>query len=246
MEDESFYSSLWRNLRSTERYLVLRLAVSLASGLLLLSAATAAAWVAAQFGNAGYRGRVRDEHVLVALLLASICWLVMLVPIWSRMRHGKRFIVPAITTVCVSILTIGSMAAIDEFLARDEEFLMTAVGLLGLAVVILVWLPTAQRAIRGRPVVGRDGLVQVNCPQCGYSLIGLRDLRCPECGTEFTIDELIRAQSYSGVPKANDESEAPSLPRLRSTSSLEGERQRGKGARDRSPALPVRTPPPAD
>ena len=53
----------------------------------------------------------------------------------------------------------------------------------------------------GRPVVGRDNLVRVKCPECGYSLIGLRDLRCPECGATFTIDELIRAQHYGGVPE---------------------------------------------
>jgi uncharacterized C2H2 Zn-finger protein len=246
MQDESFYLSLWRNLRSPERNVVLRLAVSLASGLFSLAGGLTGAWVAARLGGARYQGYVRDEHMVVALFLAGICWFVMLILIWSRMRHGRRFVVPAIATVGVAVLAIGSTVAIDEFLARDEEFLMAAVLLVGAAVVILVWLPTVQRLIRGRPVVGRDGLVLVNCPQCGYSLVGLRDLRCPECGTEFTIDELIRAQEYSGVPKVNDESGATSLPQLRSTSPLEGQRERGERAHDRSPVLPVRTSPPTD
>jgi hypothetical protein len=216
VENENIYLSLWRNLRTPERNLILRLAVSLASGLLLLAVGLAGAWASARLGGGGGRsmGYVRDAHIMVALFLVGVCWLVLLVLIWSRMRHGRQFVVPAIATVGVGVLGIGAAAAIDEFLHRDEEFLMGAVGFLSAAVVILVWLPTVQRLLRGRPVVGPDDLVLVNCPRCGYSLIGLRNLRCPECGAEFTIDELIRAQDYGDVRKASA-AEAERLSRLR-------------------------------
>jgi len=36
------------------------------------------------------------------------------------------------------------------------------------------------------------------CPQCGYSLIGLRDVRCPECGWSTTVDDIV-SRSLSEV-----------------------------------------------
>ena len=80
-----------------------------------------------------------------------------------------------------------------------------------------------QRLLRGKSVVGPDNQVRVHCPSCGYSLIGLRNLRCPECGTEFTIDELIRSQGYSGVKKVSpEEAERHNTVRIKRTSDEPG------------------------
>ena len=87
---------------------------------------------------------------------------------------------------------------------------MAALCLVAGAVTLLFWLPTAQRLRLGRPVVNSENLVNVTCPHCGYSLIGLRDLRCPECGTQFSIDELIRRQNY-GIP-LQSAGQTPNLP----------------------------------
>lgn len=32
----------------------------------------------------------------------------------------------------------------------------------------------------------------VRCGDCGYSLVGLREVRCPECGWQSTVDEAVR------------------------------------------------------
>lgn len=74
---------------------------------------------------------------------------------------------------------------------------MAGIGLCSVAIVMFLWLSTLHRLFKRRPVLDRDNHVDVRCPTCDYSLVGLRDLRCPECGTRFTIDELIRAQHYS-------------------------------------------------
>jgi hypothetical protein len=39
------------------------------------------------------------------------------------------------------------------------------------------------------------------CPQCGYSLMGLRDARCPECGWNTTVDDIV-GRSLSEVLEA--------------------------------------------
>jgi hypothetical protein len=221
MENESFHLSLWRTLRAPEPNLAMRLAMSIVAALVLGAAGIAAAWAYAQFYGNGY---VRDEQAAAAMSLAGACWFLVLILIWRPMRHGRQIAVPTITTLAIIVAAIAGSVAIDELLnLRDDEMLMFAVVLLGAAAVILVWLPTAQRLLRGRPVVGPDDLVRVNCPRCGYSLIGLRDLRCPECGTEFTIDELIRSQDYSGVRKVSAaEAESLNQPRPRTTPGVEG------------------------
>ena len=33
--------------------------------------------------------------------------------------------------------------------------------------------------------------IDVTCPACGYSLVGLSECRCPECGEQFTIEQLL-------------------------------------------------------
>lgn len=32
----------------------------------------------------------------------------------------------------------------------------------------------------------------VRCGECGYSLVGLREVRCPECGWQSTVDDAVR------------------------------------------------------
>jgi hypothetical protein len=203
MDYDGFYVLLWRDLRAPEPNLLLRLAISIVMALMLLALGLAGAWGFAH--STGCRW-VLDEHIVTAMVLASICWFVMLMVIWRPMRRGRRFVVPSIATIALAVASLAGMFAIDELLrSRDEDFLMMAVLFMGSAAVILVWLPTMQRLLRGKSVIGPDNLVSVHCPHCGYSLIGLRNLRCPECGTEFTIDELIRSQGYRGVEKVSSE-----------------------------------------
>ena len=216
MDDEGFFVSVWRDLRAPEPNLVVRLALSVVTWLVLAAASVGGAWMWAYAQN-GPRYGVRDEEIGVASAVGTLCWFAALIGIWRPMRRGRQFVLPAILTLAVGFGVIAGGIAIDEFTtARDEELLILGLVFLGTAALILIWLPTVLRLLRGRPVVGADKLVRVRCPECGYSLIGLRDLRCPECGTRFTIDELIRAQNYGGLPKLSaDDPEEPKPPRLR-------------------------------
>ncbi len=112
----------------------------------------------------------------------------------SRLARAGRYraLMHSIATV---VVTIGLCVLADEFGGRDEEILVLAVILFGAAALLLAWVPTMARAHR-TALRNPDDEINVNCPACGYSLIGLRELRCPECGVEFVLDELIRAQDY--------------------------------------------------
>ncbi len=43
----------------------------------------------------------------------------------------------------------------------------------------------------GRTSAEPSELAQVTCPQCSYSLVGLREVRCPECGWSSTVDDIV-------------------------------------------------------
>lgn len=117
----------------------------------------------------------------------------------SRLARAGRYraLLHSIATV---VVTIGLCVLADEVGGRDEEILVLAVILLGAAALLLAWMPTMARAHR-MALRNADDEINVNCPACGYSLIGLRELRCPECGREFVLDELIRAQDYDVAPE---------------------------------------------
>lgn len=197
MQDEPFYPSLWRRLRSSEPHVLMRLAISVACALVLLATGLSAAWA---FAQASGNERVRDDHLAITMLAAGFGWCLALRALWSPCRSGRSLVAPAIGTIALAILVGLSAFVIDEMIrGRDSDFLIAAIVFAGFAALILIWLPAIHRRIRGRPVVGEDNRVMVQCPSCGYSMIGLYESRCPECGEQSTIDALIRAQNYGGV-----------------------------------------------
>ena len=194
MHDDIEYNSLWQTLRSREPHLAVRVVTSVFAGVTLAGFGMLATWAWAQSTGSGY---VRDEVMAAALAAASLVWVGSLYWIWGRIRRAGTLVQPVLLTVGIGIATSLAGVAIDEIVRHDEAIVITAVGLVSCGIVMLVWLPAVLRLQRGRPVIGPDNQVEVRCPSCGYSLIGLYELRCPECGTRFTIDELIRAQDYT-------------------------------------------------
>jgi len=199
-----------RNLHKPEVGTLPRVALSVCSGLLFSAVALFAAWGyaslvfrAATGPATGYSAysylRVRDEHLAAAFAVCGLVWFFSLIWIWRGATRSRPLIAPALYTVGVVIATSIVGVVIDGFVRRDEEILIGALVMLAGAVALLIWMSALLRYRRGKPVLDADNLVDVRCPQCEYSLIGLRSLRCPECGSEFTIDELIRSQDYEGV-----------------------------------------------
>lgn len=194
MELKQRYGSSWASLWSRETHLAVRLGTSVAAGVLLLGLVLLATWTWGRLSGFRY---LPDEVVGLASLTAGVLWCVSLWLIWRRAPRARLLIWPVIGTLAIGALTgLGCFLA-DEVLHYEDEYLMTVVVLCGGGLVMLLWLTMLQGLIQGRPVCGRDGQVDVHCPACGYSLVGLTELRCPECGTRFTIDELIRAQHYA-------------------------------------------------
>jgi hypothetical protein len=191
--DDNFLVWAWRELRGKRPHIVLRLTATVVSGLALLAASLIGSWT---WAHCLGRGFVREAELESAVIMGAAIWLAALVRIWKNTRTALH----VIWTGALVAAVIGLSFVVEEvWHVRDSEFFILAFILLGLAGVILVWLPVLMRGVRHRPVIDTQDIVRVNCPECGYLLVGLRDLRCPECGTQFTLDELIRAQNYGGT-----------------------------------------------
>ncbi|MHC5004079.1 MAG: hypothetical protein ACYTJ0_13255 [Planctomycetota bacterium] len=164
-----------------------------------LSMAAAAAWAAGvllAFGLVELTDRyVSDAIVAGAVAVAGVGWTVSLLWIWAGHRRVGRVVRSGLLVLGIVSVTIPTCVVIEE--VTRAEFLTAGVAMLGLAAVILVAATTPYRARGGRPIEDLSGTVRVDCPGCGYSLVGLDSCHCPECGHRCTVDELIRAQDYA-------------------------------------------------
>lgn len=189
MAAESAPPTLWQAVRSSEPHVLVRLAVSVVSALLLFGAAIVVGWL---------ESLVRDKvaPVLPLLILSAIAWNAALLLIWRPFRPGAGVTRAVITTIAVFLFVPLIGRATLSISRSAPGAIELGILLVGIACILLSWISAFHGARRQQPVISGDDQVNVHCPGCGYSLVGLRDLRCPECGKTFTIDELIRAQKY--------------------------------------------------
>jgi len=165
-------------------------------GLILLPMLGNAASHAARLGRTIEHG-VAWTLGVISLLAAAAIWSL----VWRRRerRPGSRdvrgVVKPLLLSLLAAALTLSAAFAVRTARLDEGQVLILAVLLTGAALVLAIWLPLAIRD-QTTAIVGPDNIVNVRCPQCGYSLVGLTELRCPECGTRFTIDGLIREQGY--------------------------------------------------
>lgn len=198
----SIFESL-RRIARRERGVAVRIFVSLAATFLMVAGALVASFLIATIDyRASIGGRyffVRDEHLLMGFAIATALWGAILWWIW-RGQIGRNSVVgPLVGTALIAGLTIFAVIAVEALVRREEEYLIAAVVMLAGATASLLWMRYTLAILRGNPVLNHEHQVNVNCPECGYSLIGLKEMRCPECGLHFTVDELIRAQGYGAT-----------------------------------------------
>ena len=79
---------------------------------------------------------------------------------------------------------------------RSEEFFIASIIALAAGATVFMFFTLGYRRGGGRALALRNGVIDVRCPECGYSMVGLSQCMCPECGSTLTIDELIRKQNY--------------------------------------------------
>ncbi len=168
--------------------------------------------------NVYTRPRIDDEHVALGVALAAAAWCFVLTKVWATYRRFRLLMRGVFGVIGIWAVAIPLSVALDSW-ARPSEELWIAMTILLAAAATFLWIThVGHKAAAGRRLRQRDGIINVICPACGYSLIGLREARCPECGEQFTLDELIRRQEFA-LPKSalvvtdRTEGRSPEAPR---------------------------------
>jgi hypothetical protein len=149
--------------------------------------------------------RVHDEHVAIAMGLSALMWLVMLWAIWATFPRWRRALRTGFAIACVWAAAIVAIILVNSMVRRGEEFLTAGCVFGGITATVLILTGAIHAGTKGRALYDDEGVVDVRCPECGYSMAGLESSTCPECGSRFQLDELIRLQGYEAL--------RPSLPR---------------------------------
>lgn len=185
-----------------EKGVTVRVFASVAATFLMIAIALVASFVTGYLTQrfdarrGAYYFYVTDSNVAAGFAAATPVWGAILYWIWRGQIGRSNIVGPIISTIIIVGITACIGTAIDEFIRREEEYLIAATCLVSAAFVCMIWMRYTLARLRGNPVLSDNREVNILCPECGYSLIGLNELRCPECGTTFAIDELIRAQGY--------------------------------------------------
>jgi hypothetical protein len=91
----------------------------------------------------------------------------------------------------------------------------------------LALLTKYHRYVGGRALYDANGVLDLRCPACGYSMVGLKEARCPECGQEFTLNELMARQDFEVLRLRQALSgSAPVSPQSRAARPEEGQASR--------------------
>ena len=100
-------------------------------------------------------------------------------------------------------LVTGACIAGVGLVSGPEQMGVFAAVCLGTGATLLVWVDLWRRYGRGRPALDADGQLDVRCPACRYSMIGLYDAHCPECGQRSTLGQLLRRQGFEQPSSAH-------------------------------------------
>ncbi|MBN1513098.1 MAG: hypothetical protein JXB13_13875 [Phycisphaerae bacterium] len=210
-------ASLWRDLRCGEVGLLPRLALSLVAALALIAIAVLVLAMAEvlmapvirsySVGPNSVRtyaySPISDKHIAIAMSGATVLWLVSLIRIWGTYPRFRNVLRTVFGVLAISVATIMLCMLLANTMPFEGGFLIVACILGGIGGSILLVTAVAYRVRRGKNVFTAEGHVNVNCPSCGYSMVGLEQSRCPECGSQYTLDELIRRQDYANVKRLN-------------------------------------------
>jgi hypothetical protein len=187
--------SLWRDLKTGDAGWVPRVGLSLASA----GGVIAAGFVLMGLFDLGVG--LRDHHVAIGVALAGVAWCASLVFIWATFSRWWRILKTIFFIFAIWVVAIPAGIFVDEVF-RSEEFFIAAIIAMALGATVFLLATLSYRRGGGRAIMLRDGVIDVRCPDCGYSLVGLTECICPECGRSLTIDELIRRQNYRAVNRA--------------------------------------------
>ncbi|MFQ5502943.1 MAG: hypothetical protein ACE5EQ_11700 [Phycisphaerae bacterium] len=153
------------------------------------------------FTALGSKWRMCLAYELCAIVTVILCISLWRVTIeWNlRRRIGTHILLLAVLLVPFSVFLPPGTSVWEAF--RDTmPLMMLGVWFIGTALVWRSKPPSLADFTSNDPEKLED---IIRCPQCRYSLIGLREARCPECGWNSTLDDIV-GRSLARVMDAED------------------------------------------
>ncbi len=207
--------SLWRDLKTGDAGWMSRIGLSVAA------AGVVFAMSFFMMGMIDQSVGLRDRHVAVGVGIGGAIWCVALVLIWATFSRWWKGLKTFFCILGIWLVAIPAAVFVEDVMYSEEFFIASILALATGATVFMLFTLGYRRG-GGRALALRDGVIDVRCPECGYSMVGLSQCMCPECGSTSTIDELIRKQNYratmprrEALPAAESiEANVPSQPAL--------------------------------
>lgn len=149
---------------------------------------------------------IRDRYITIAIGVGGAVWCVTLMFIWATFHRRWKVLKTIFSIMGIWSIAIPATVFIDEVMG-SADFYISSILALATGATVFVLFTLGYRRGGGKALALRDGVIDVHCPVCEYSLVGLSQCVCPECGSEFTIDEIIRKQNYRVITQRR-----PALP----------------------------------
>ncbi len=195
--------SMWLDLRRGRLSFFGRLVLSVAGFGAALSLCLVAIAISAP------NHRVQEEVAMSILAFGALLWVLLLAWLWV----GHAVMGPLLRGLFVVAAIWFVVILLAVFIASrlpNDELWIGALIVAGITGTILYVASVIYTGLRGREIHSHAGMVNVQCAECGYSLVGKTDCTCPECGRQYTVDELIALQDYDALrwrPEAGRASE---------------------------------------
>lgn len=145
-------------------------------------------------------GLFDDDVAGVSFAIAGAVYIFVLYRTWadSCPPRGRIVLQALAATAVIWLITPAFVVNFPVWSARLRDTLAVAGFSIAGAVTVAVWL-TLWAILARRSLYDRHGMIRVDCPKCGYSMVGLHETRCPDCGYQCTIDELIASQHHKSA-----------------------------------------------
>jgi hypothetical protein len=186
-----------------------RLMASLSAGLLVAAVSCVACYILSSWfpqprtpvPSTGGRMTiyVSDSVAAVVFLFAATLYVAVLFWIWSRHRRKRVLWLGGAMTVGIGLVAILLGILVDIWFSGDEEFLICGIVLAAIGLALAGWTRLYHRHVGGRALFDESGVLALQCPSCGYSMVGLKEARCPECGQEYTLNDLMARQDFEAL-----------------------------------------------
>ena len=142
-------------------------------------------WSTASVFSAWYSVDLAATFSLCNLLVA-VAWILL----WGRRAKSNKWVIARVAGLALLLIGSSLVTLLDQTIDIGRP-LRDSSPIFGLAIWLAgtVWLWHRPDSAVAGGVIAPD---EIRCPECNYSLKGLKEVHCPECGWTSTVDQIVK------------------------------------------------------